>query len=188
MIMMLPTFSELLGVEVPVGLVPVVKVHQSIMLTYIVHRQLEFVRGNVGCLRIQYFFQIKICSLDSKWCIHLDGNHSSGEVSVPFYRREEDAWPFFSVEQNLLEAYTRGDGITWRSLSKPPQRQIGHDPRPLWLLFETPLALAPEFASDWQSTFCSFDTLFLFPMMFVYCILLPLSIGWLLVLDLFKED
>ena len=37
-------------------------------------------------------------------------------------------------------------GTIWRTLSKPPQRRIGHDLRPLWLLVGTTSAIRYEFA------------------------------------------
>ena len=37
-------------------------------------------------------------------------------------------------------------GTIWRALSKPRQRRQGPDPRPLWLLVETPSAFGPELA------------------------------------------
>ena len=38
-------------------------------------------------------------------------------------------------------------GTIWRDLFKPPQMRQGHDPRPLWLLVETPPVVGPELAS-----------------------------------------
>ena len=37
-------------------------------------------------------------------------------------------------------------GTIWRTLSKPPQRRQGPDPRPLWLLVGTPSYFGPELA------------------------------------------
>ena len=37
-------------------------------------------------------------------------------------------------------------GTIWRDFSKPPQRRQGPDPRPIWLLYGTPLSLGPELA------------------------------------------
>ena len=63
--------------------------------------------------------------------------------------------------------------IRW-DLSKPPQRGQGPDPRPLWLLVETPLVLGLDIASRraehillWRMSLYIFDILFLSPYMFV---------------------
>ena len=63
-------------------------------------------------------------------------------------------------------------GTIWRDMSKLPQRRQGPDPRPLWLLYGTPLnlVLGPELASRraehnllWQMSLYIFDILFLSP-------------------------
>ena len=64
----------------------------------------------------------------------------------------------------------KAEGTIWRDLSKPPQRRQGPDPRPLWLLVETPLVPGSELASRraehsllWRMSLYIFDILFLSP-------------------------
>ena len=60
-------------------------------------------------------------------------------------------------------------GITWRDLSKPPQRRQGPDPHPLWLFGGTLLALGHELASRRGDVFLHiFEILFLSPYMCMY--------------------
>ena len=65
-------------------------------------------------------------------------------------------------------------GTILRDLSEPPQRRQGPNPRPLWLLVGTLLALGPELASRrtehsllWWMSLYIFDILFLSPYIFV---------------------
>ena len=60
-------------------------------------------------------------------------------------------------------------GTIWRALSKPPQRQQGPDPRPLWLLVWTPSAFGPELA---YSAYITQPTLIDAPIYFWYTIIL----------------
>ena len=57
-------------------------------------------------------------------------------------------------------------GTIWRDLSEPPQRKQGPDPRPLWLLVETPLVLRHELASGGRNIAYSGGCLYIF---LIYC-------------------
>ena len=55
--------------------------------------------------------------------------------------------PYTALYRSLLKRCTltnKAVGTIRRALSKPPQRQQGPDPRPLWLLVGTPSAFGPE--------------------------------------------
>ena len=57
--------------------------------------------------------------------------------------------PFAALYRSFLKRCTltnKAVGTIWRDFSKPPQRQQGPDPRPLWLLVGTPSAFWPELA------------------------------------------
>ena len=105
--------------------------------------------------------------------------------------------PFTALYRSFLKRCTLTNkvvGTIWRALSKPPQRRLGPDPRPLWLLIGTPSAFGPELACR----LCVVQpTLMDVPIFLIYfyitiCLcttfLWPLRLGWLLVLSLYKED
>ena len=57
--------------------------------------------------------------------------------------------PFTALYRSFLKRCTltnKAVGTIWRTLSKPPQRRQGPDPRPLWLLVGTPSSFEPELA------------------------------------------
>ena len=57
--------------------------------------------------------------------------------------------PFTALYRSFLKRCTlikKAVGTIWRTMSKPPQRRQGPDPRPLWLLVGTPSAFGPELA------------------------------------------
>ena len=86
-------------------------------------------------------------------------------------------------------------GTIWRALSKPPQRRQGPDLCPLWLLVGTPSAIIPELAfsrAEHSRTYSDvakyiFDIFHFLTMLFVYWLLWPLRLVWLLVCCLYKE-
>ena len=57
--------------------------------------------------------------------------------------------PFTAMYRSFLKRCTLTNktvGTLWRALFKPSQRRQGPDPRPVWLLVETPSAFGPELA------------------------------------------
>ena len=57
--------------------------------------------------------------------------------------------PFTVLYRSFLKRCTltnKAVGTIWRALSKPPKRWQGPDPRPLWLLVDTPSSFGPELA------------------------------------------
>ena len=57
--------------------------------------------------------------------------------------------PFTALYRSFLKRCTltnKAVGTIWRTLSKPPQRRQGPDPRPLWLFVGTPSAFGTELA------------------------------------------
>ena len=86
-------------------------------------------------------------------------------------------------------------GTIWRTLSKPPQRRQGPDPRPLWLLVGTPSAIRPELAFSRAEHSLPYSDvtiyIFCYIIFIIYAlrvsIYIPLHLGWLLVCCLYKE-
>ena len=85
--------------------------------------------------------------------------------------------PSTALYRSFLKQCTlnnKAAGTIWRDLSKPSQMRQGPDPRPLWLVFGTPLVLGPELASRraehsllWRMYLYNFDILFVSPYMFL---------------------
>ena len=106
--------------------------------------------------------------------------------------------PFTALYRSFLNRCTltnKAAGSLWRALSKPPQRRQGPDPRPFWLLVGTPSAFGPELAYRLrvaQPTLMDvtiyFDILLYYYTCLCTTFLWPLPFGWLLVLNLHKED
>ena len=89
-------------------------------------------------------------------------------------------------------------GTIWRASSKHPQRRQGPDPRPIWLLVGTPSVVGPELAYRLhvaQPTLMYVPRYFWYITYFIHvCVpqcktfLWPHRFGWMLVLNLYKED
>ena len=107
--------------------------------------------------------------------------------------------PFTALYRSFLKRCSltnKAVGTIWRALSKPPQRQQGPDPRPLWLLVGTPSAFGPELAYRLRVASTAYFNVFpyIFDILVYYYICLcttflwPVRFGWLLILSLYKED
>ena len=106
--------------------------------------------------------------------------------------------PFTALYRSFPKRCTltnKAVGTIWRALSTPPQRRQGSDPRPLWLLVETPSDFGPELAYRLrvaQPTLMDVTRYFSYTLYFYTCpyptFVLPLHVGWLLVLSLYKVD
>ena len=106
--------------------------------------------------------------------------------------------PFTALYRLFLKRCTltnKAAGTIWLALSKPPQRRLGPDPRPLWLLVGTPSAFGPELVYRLrvaQPTLMDVPIYFDIFLYYYICLcttfLWPLRFGWLLVLSLYKED
>ena len=102
-----------------------------------------------------------------------------------------------SRERIFPKALNKAVVTILRDLSKPPQKNQGLDPRPLWLLVGTPSVLAPELVSRraehwilWRMSLYIYIYIWytvLSPYMFVLELLWPLRSGCLLVIDLHKR-